>query len=160
MKFKALGLAGIALAMYSIPAFAHHSFAMFDADKTVTMKGVVKEFEWVNPHSWLRVTIQDQATGRATQWAFEMGPPQQQIRRGWKPDSLKPGDAVTVNITPGDYVIADKSAVIFIAAADIARVLDKAEMIAAKEAAMADRLRAGEPISKVMAGNYEHMLRR
>lgn len=66
----------------------------------------------------------------------------------------------TVTVTPGDYVIADRSAVIFIAAADIARVLDKAEMIAAKESAMADRLRAGERISEVMAGNYEHMLKR
>jgi len=66
----------------------------------------------------------------------------------------------TVNVTPGDYVIADRSAVIFITPDNIARVLEKAEMIAAKEAAMADRLRAGEPISKVMAGNYEHMLRR
>ena len=66
----------------------------------------------------------------------------------------------SVTVTPGDYVIADRSAVIFIAPDNIARVLEKAEMIAAKEAAMADRLRAGEPISKVMAGNYEHMLRR
>jgi regulator of RNase E activity RraA len=65
----------------------------------------------------------------------------------------------TVSVAPADYVIADKSAVIFIAAADIARVLAHAETIAAKEAAMADQLRAGEPISKVMAGNYEHMLR-
>jgi 4-hydroxy-4-methyl-2-oxoglutarate aldolase len=65
----------------------------------------------------------------------------------------------TVNVTPGDYVIADRSAVIFITAADIARVLEKAETIAAKEAAIAMRLRAGEPISKVMAGNYEHMLK-
>jgi len=66
----------------------------------------------------------------------------------------------TVTVAPGDYVIADRSAVIFIAPDDIARVLDKAETIAAKEAAMAEQLRAGEPISKVMAGNYEHMLRR
>ena len=66
----------------------------------------------------------------------------------------------TVTVSPGDYVIADRSAVIFIAAADIGRVLEKAEAIAAKEAAIAERLRAGEPISKVMAGNYEHMLRR
>jgi regulator of RNase E activity RraA len=65
-----------------------------------------------------------------------------------------------VNVAPGDYVIADSSAVIFIAAADIARVLATAETIAAKEAAMAQALRAGEPISKVMAANYEHMLKR
>ena len=66
----------------------------------------------------------------------------------------------TVTVAPGDYVIADRSAVIFIAAADIARVIDAAETIAAKEAAMANALIAGEPISQVMAADYEHMLTR
>lgn len=66
----------------------------------------------------------------------------------------------TVKVEPGDYVIADRSAVIFIAAADILRVLDAAEAIAAKESAMAKALRAGEPISQVMAADYEHMLTR
>jgi len=66
----------------------------------------------------------------------------------------------TATVAPGDYVLADRSAVIFIAASDIARVLEAAEAIVAKEDAMAKALGAGEPISKVMAGNYEHMLRR
>jgi regulator of RNase E activity RraA len=65
----------------------------------------------------------------------------------------------TIEVAPGDYVIADRSAVIFIAAADIARVLEVAESIAAKEAAMAKALNEGEPISRVMAGNYENMLK-
>jgi regulator of RNase E activity RraA len=64
----------------------------------------------------------------------------------------------SVKVEPGDYVIADRSAVIVIAAADIARVLDAAETIAAKEAVMAKALLAGEPVSQVMAANYEHML--
>lgn len=64
-----------------------------------------------------------------------------------------------VAVNPGDYALADSSAVIFIAAAEIGRVLDAAEAIAAKEAAMANALRAGEPIGTVMGGNYEHMLR-
>jgi len=72
---------------------------MFDADKTVTMKGTVKELEWTNPHSWLRIMVVDQA-GKTAQWGLEMGPPARQIQRGWKPDSLKPGDSVTVNIHP------------------------------------------------------------
>jgi regulator of RNase E activity RraA len=62
-------------------------------------------------------------------------------------------------VNPGDYALADSSAVIFIAAADIDRVLDAAEAIAAKEEAMANALRAGEPIGAVMGANYEHMLR-
>lgn len=62
-------------------------------------------------------------------------------------------------VKPGDYAIADSSAVVFIAAAEIGRVLDAAEAIVAKEEAMANALRAGEPIGTVMDGNYEHMLR-
>ena len=100
MTMKRLGIATLTAAAIAVPAFAHHSFSMFDAEKTVTMKGTVKELEWTNPHSWLRVTVQDQATGRDANWAFEMGPPAQQIRRGWKPDSLRPGDAVTLKMHP------------------------------------------------------------
>jgi Family of unknown function (DUF6152) len=99
MNPRALSLTAVFLAA-TAPAFAHHSFAMFDADKTLTMKGTVKELEWTNPHSWLRVMVLDQGTGKAVQWAFEMGPPNRQLQRGWKPDSLKPGDSVTVNIHP------------------------------------------------------------
>ena len=66
------------------------------------------------------------------------------------------GGEVTVH--PGDYVLADRSAVIFIAAANIGRVLDAAETIVAKEAAMAKAILAGTPIGAVMGGNYEHML--
>lgn len=61
-------------------------------------------------------------------------------------------------VRPGDYVLADRSAVIFIAAADIERVLDAAESIVAKEAAMAKAILGGTPIGEVMGGNYEHML--
>lgn len=64
-----------------------------------------------------------------------------------------------VPVRPGDYVLADRSAVIVIAAADIERVLDAAEQIVAKEAAMAKAILAGTPIGRVMAGNYENMLK-
>jgi Family of unknown function (DUF6152) len=87
---------GLALAA---PAFAHHSFAMFDAEKTVKVTGTVRQVEWTNPHVWVRVMINN-AEGKAEQWGFEMGPPAQQIRRGWEPDSLKPGDTVTLNMHP------------------------------------------------------------
>lgn len=66
------------------------------------------------------------------------------------------GDVV---VNPGDYVVADGSAVIFIAAADIERVLDAAEIIVAREAAMANALHTGEPITQVMGASYEHMLK-
>jgi uncharacterized protein DUF6152 len=100
MHVKAAGLAAIATVLFAVPALAHHSFAMFDSEKTITFKGTVKELEWTNPHSWLRITIKDETTGRDANWALEMGPPAQQIRRGWEPDSLKPGDPVTVHIHP------------------------------------------------------------
>ncbi len=64
-----------------------------------------------------------------------------------------------VTVTPGDYVVADASAVVFIPQADLARVLETATGIAAKEAAMAAALREGKPISQVMGANYEHMLK-
>ena len=65
----------------------------------------------------------------------------------------------SVAVRPGDYVLADRSAVIFIAAADIEHVLEAAETIVAKEAAMAKTILAGTPIGEVMGGNYEHMLK-
>ena len=99
MNTKALTLGMIFSAAILAPAAAHHSFAMFDADKTVTMKGTVKELEWTNPHSWLRIMVVDQA-GKTVQWGLEMGPPARQIQRGWKPDSLKPGDKVALEIHP------------------------------------------------------------
>jgi hypothetical protein len=100
MQFKALGVALVAAVGSITPALAHHSFSMFDADKTVTMTGTVKQFEWSNPHSWLRVMVEDQSTGKAVQWMFEMGSPVQQERVGWTRDSLKPGDQVTVTMHP------------------------------------------------------------
>jgi hypothetical protein len=100
MNFKAFCLTAVAAFAPAVPAFAHHSFAMFDADKTVTITGTVKEFEWTNPHAWLRVMVQDQTAGKPLQWALEMGSPGQQAGRGWKPDSVKPGDKVTITLHP------------------------------------------------------------
>lgn len=99
MNFKALGLAAFAATAFAGSALAHHSFAMFDAQKTVALTGTVTELQWTNPHSWLRVAVQDQA-GTSRQWAFEMGGPAQSSRAGWKPDSVRPGDKVTVTMHP------------------------------------------------------------
>ena len=100
MNFKTLSLATITAFSLAAPAMAHHSFAMFDAEKTVTISGTVKEFEWVNPHSWLRIMVQDQASGKELQWALEMGSPGQQAQRGWTPTIVKPGDKVTITLHP------------------------------------------------------------
>jgi len=100
MNLKACSLGAIFAVAVAAPALAHHSFAMFDANKIVTAKGTVKEFEWVNPHSWIRVMIVDQATGRQLQWAFEMSSPATMTRLGMTPDTVKVGDTVTVTYHP------------------------------------------------------------
>jgi hypothetical protein len=100
MRLQALCLAVVAGSALTAPAMAHHSFAMFDADKTLTMTGTVKEFEWTNPHSWLRIMVVDPASGNVVQWMLELGSPVQQERVGMTRDSLKPGDKVTVTMHP------------------------------------------------------------
>jgi Family of unknown function (DUF6152) len=99
MKFKLLGLACIAVALYAIPALAHHSFAMFDANKTMTLEGTVREFHWTNPHSWIFLTVPD-AKGQPAEWPIELGSPPGLMRQGWAPKTLTPGMKVKVVIRP------------------------------------------------------------
>jgi hypothetical protein len=100
MSLKACAVSGILAIAVAAPALAHHSFAMFDQAQIVTAKGTVKELEWVNPHSWLRVMIADPATGKQLQWAFEMSSPPTMTRLGLTPDTVRPGDVVTVTYHP------------------------------------------------------------
>jgi hypothetical protein len=100
MNFRVFFLATIAAVAIGAPAFAHHSFAMFDAEKTLTMKGTVKEFEWTNPHSWLRVTVMDEKSGKPLLWALEMSSPARLTTMGMHADSVKVGDAVSVTFHP------------------------------------------------------------
>ena len=99
MKLNALGLAAMATAMSAISAGAHHSFAMFDAAKSTTLEGTVKDFQWTNPHSWILLMV-DNAEGKAEQWAIEMGGPVGLVRQGWKPKTLTPGMKVKAVIHP------------------------------------------------------------
>jgi hypothetical protein len=90
-------MAGAALAATAMPALAHHSFAAeFDSTKPVTLDGVVKEFRWVNPHSWLHVNVTKE-DGTVEEWAVEGGAPSALLRRGWTRDSLPAGIRVTVS---------------------------------------------------------------
>jgi len=100
MNLKLIGLVAPLAALIAMPAFAHHSFAMFDTSKTITLKGTVKEYEWTNPHSWLRVMLPDQASGKQLQWALEMSSPARQATLGMTPDTVRPGDVVTVTFHP------------------------------------------------------------
>jgi hypothetical protein len=78
---------------------AHHSFAMFDPDKTMTLTGTVKEFRWVNPHSAIFVKV-DGSDDPDKLWAVEMTSPSNLTRRGWTRTTLKPGDRISVEINP------------------------------------------------------------
>jgi hypothetical protein len=100
MRFKALIIAAVATLAFGVPASAHHSFAMFDNEKSMTVQGQVKEFEWTNPHSWLRVMVMDQNTGKPMLWVFELSSPARLATLGMHSNSLKPGDTVSVNFHP------------------------------------------------------------
>jgi hypothetical protein len=91
-------LSGAVFAAMSGAALAHHSFAMFDAEKTVSLQGAVKEFQWTNPHAWIMLTVDK--GGQPQQWAIEMGGPSNLARQGWRPKTLTPGMPVTVSIHP------------------------------------------------------------
>ena len=98
MRLKAVLLAGFAFAI-ATPALAHHSFAMFDRQKEVTISGNVKEYEWTNPHVWIHIMAPD-AQGTPREWSFEMQSVQQDAAAGWRPDSVKPGDKVSIEYHP------------------------------------------------------------
>jgi hypothetical protein len=100
MNLKHLSLAAVMTTALAAPAMAHHSFAMFDADKLVTLTGTVKELEWTNPHSWLRVMVENPQTHQMQQWSIELASVGQQARIGWTPTIVKPGDKVTIEINP------------------------------------------------------------
>ena len=82
------------------PAVAHHSFAMFDRDKEVTLTGTVREFQWTNPHAFIEVDVPADKGSSAEKWSVEMNSPNNLTRQGWKSSMLKPGDKVSVTINP------------------------------------------------------------
>ena len=78
-------------------ASAHHSFAAeFDANQAIKLTGTVTKVEWTNPHIWFFMDVKNQ-DGSVTNWGFEMAGPSQLLRAGWKRDSMKIGDVVTVD---------------------------------------------------------------
>jgi hypothetical protein len=80
-------------------AFAHHSFAMFDRSKETTLVGTVHEFQWTNPHSWIELDVPNDS-GSVDKWSIELNSPNNLSRQGWRSDSIKPGDKISVVIWP------------------------------------------------------------
>jgi hypothetical protein len=96
-RFSAAACAALLAVGGVTTASAHHSFgAEFDRNKKVHLEGTVVEFEWVNPHSWLVIDV-DNPDGTTTRWRVEGGAPSALLRRGWTRDTLPPGTRVTVD---------------------------------------------------------------
>lgn len=94
----AAGVAVVVLAAIG-PALAHHSPAAFDRTRTETIEGIVRDFRWQNPHSWILLEVKD-ADGDMVVWSVEMTSPTFLVRAGWRSNSIKPGDTVTVTVNP------------------------------------------------------------
>lgn len=98
-RMKLWPAAAAALGLAALPAVAHHSFAVFfDADRSVTVSGVVNEFQFRNPHGLIRLTVKGKE-GEET-WKGETNSPSILERRGWKRDSLKAGETITIEGWP------------------------------------------------------------
>jgi len=88
--------AAMALMAGAGPLLAHHSFAAeYDANKSIKVSGVVTKMEWMNPHARFYVDVKE-ADGKVTNWNFELGAIPVLLKQGWRKDSLKEGDQVTV----------------------------------------------------------------
>jgi len=90
----------LAGALLASSAFAHHSFAMFDRNAQVEIAGVVKDFQFTNPHSWIQVMVTPADGGPAKEWSIEALSPNVLGRAGWKKNTLKAGDRIKLLINP------------------------------------------------------------
>jgi hypothetical protein len=91
--------AALLLALVASPAAAHHSAAVFDMSKHVSMQGTVEKWLWANPHSWLYLRVV-KADGTQEVWGFEAGSTGMLSRTGWNSADMKPGDKITVTAMP------------------------------------------------------------
>ena len=103
-----LSVSAIVMSLSTAPVLAHHSFtAEYDFAKPVTIQGIVVKWELINPHGWITLDVKD-AEGKVVRWAIETGNPNALLRAGWRKDSLKPGDEVTID----GYLAKDGSATV------------------------------------------------
>ena len=99
MKLKTGAIAGVCIAalLVVIPAYAHHPFAAeYDSNKPVTMTGTVTKIEWENPHAHIYMDVKDEK-GRTEHWSMELGALKKLEDAGWKKDTVKIGNQLTIN---------------------------------------------------------------
>jgi hypothetical protein len=99
MKLTPLALPPLAAVLIAAPALAHHSFAMFDNTRSVTLHGKVTAYQWTNPHSYLEVDAED-GNGGTKHYTMEMTSPNMLHRGGWSSRTVKAGDVVTAVMSP------------------------------------------------------------
>ena len=98
MNFRKAMMLGATLSL-AASAQAHHSFAMFDNEKEQTIEGVVKEFQWTNPHIWVQINV-TAPDGKVTEYSIEGGSPNSLRRQGWSKDTMKAGDKIVLKMHP------------------------------------------------------------
>jgi len=94
---RTVALAAVVLTA-AVPALGHHSFAMFDQTKVMTLDGTVREFQWTNPHSFIELDVT--RDGRTQRWSIELNSPNNLTRQGWRRTSLRAGERISVRIAP------------------------------------------------------------
>ncbi|MEP7314247.1 MAG: DUF6152 family protein [Pseudomonadota bacterium] len=88
----------LAVLGFAAPCWAHHSMAMFDRSRSLTLQGTVRQYQWTNPHCFIQLLV---PSGEGTvEWSIEMNSPGASFREGFRPGTLKAGDKVTVIINP------------------------------------------------------------
>jgi hypothetical protein len=98
VTMKTLATLGLAIALSPLPSLAHHSYSMFDMDKTVVLEATVVRFKWQNPHAFIEADVATRS-GRE-RWAIEMTSPNNLALAGWRRTSLKTGDRVKIHVHP------------------------------------------------------------
>jgi hypothetical protein len=100
VKLLVSGLLLAGLFVVAGPVFAHHGSQGYDHTRKVTVKGVISEFEWTNPHAQIYIDAKDE-TGKTVHWGLELNSPGNLVRLGWNHSSLKAGEEVTATFDPG-----------------------------------------------------------
>ncbi len=98
MRFVKPLFAVLALAAAALPASAHHSYSMFDMQRTVVLDATVVQFRWSNPHAFIRANVE--AGGETELWSIEMTSPNNLVQEGWTRRTLRHGDKVRLYVHP------------------------------------------------------------